>query len=99
MFKTLIRKIALQSATAPSPNEAKKVISATASRGPLGINMNDAFLSFSIFSDLEGILRILSVTRKIIIETIVKCCCISILEKASNAPNPAPIPAPRLHIA
>ena len=50
ILKTLIRKIALQSATAPSPSEAKKVINATASRGPLGNDMKGAnfylFLSF-----------------------------------------------------
>ena len=51
MLATLIRKIALQSAIAPSPNEAKNVIKATASKGPLGIEINGAFLSLCLFSD------------------------------------------------
>ena len=51
MLKTLIRKIALQSAIAPSPNEAKNVIKATVSKGPLGIEINGTFLSLCLFSD------------------------------------------------
>ena len=51
MLATLIRKIALQSATAPSPSEAKNVIKATASKGPLGIEINGTFLSLCLFSD------------------------------------------------
>ena len=51
MLATLIRKIALQSAIAPSPNEANYVIKATASKGPLGIEINGTFLSLCLFSD------------------------------------------------
>ena len=46
---TLFRKIALQSATAPSLNEAKKVIVATGRRAPFGIEMNGDLVTFLFF--------------------------------------------------
>ena len=46
---TLFRKIALQSATAPSLNEAKKVIVATGSKAPFGIEMKGDLVTFLFF--------------------------------------------------
>ena len=46
---TLFRKIALQSATAPSLKDAKKVIVATGSKDPFGIEMKGELASFLFF--------------------------------------------------
>ena len=46
---TLFRKIALQSATAPSLKEAKKVIVATGSKEPFGIEMKGDLVTFLFF--------------------------------------------------
>ena len=76
----LLRKIALQSATMPSPSEAQKVIKATGSKAPFGIEINGALLSFSFFIDLKGMVTTVNITKKIIIEVIVKCIGIPILK-------------------
>ena len=76
---TLLRKMALQSATMPSPSDAKNVIKATGSNAPFGNEINGSLLLFGFFSDLKGIVIMGSMAKKMTMEVMVKCIGIATL--------------------